>query len=328
MTARKATTRKPRTKAKAERHDWLRVVLPAARAIVADYAEAGTLVTLRQLLYRLVMGQVDHLTTADGDYKGLSTATAEARRRDAFPDLIDHTRQLHTSAGWPDPAAFLADVPAAYRLDRSRCQPTALWVAVEKDTLRTQVQGWLDGLGVHLAVCRGFTSQTYVDRVAAAIAERAPHHDRTVLFYVGDLDASGEAVEADLVARLEGRGVVLDHHERVALTKGQVDGPPVMPSAPAAGFRRDGTPKDTRWPAFAARYDLDPAHPVQWEVEGLDPAALRAMLLAAVEPFLDRGALAGAALAEADDRERMRRLLAGWPPPDLDTSGTDAEGEP
>ncbi len=295
MTARKSPAERVRI-------DWQGVILPRARAIVASYA---TPVTLRQLHYRLVVAGIDYPNTRSA-YKRLSARTAEGRRRGTFPDLLDLTRELYVPPGWESPADYLDGLAEEYARDRSGGQPVSLWVAAEKDTLRVQIQGWLDGLGAHLVVCRGFASQSYVAAVAAAMREHRRGRERLVLLYVGDLDASGEDVEADLVHRLRGAFATIDHHQRVALTMAQVVADAIPPAV--------GKATDTRWPAFASRHGLALTSPVQWEVEALDPAALRALVLAAVE-------------AEEDaEREALADWLATWPP-DGDTSPTEAEGD-
>jgi hypothetical protein len=52
-----------------------------------------------------------------------------------------------------------------YRFDRTEGQEHALYVAVEKDTLRQQLTGRLAEAGVPVLVVRGFSSQSYADVV-------------------------------------------------------------------------------------------------------------------------------------------------------------------
>ncbi|MEU8148889.1 hypothetical protein [Nonomuraea sp. NPDC048901] len=101
---------------------WAEVV-EQARVVIAAY-EGG--VTLRQCFYRL----------------------AEARRRGAFPDLIDAVRAIHAPLAYTDPGEILADVPELYRRDRMEHQPVALYLAAEKDTLRAQITGWTAEYGL------------------------------------------------------------------------------------------------------------------------------------------------------------------------------------
>ena len=114
--------------------------------------------------------------------------------------------------------------------------------------------------GIPVLVVRGFGSQSYVQ----IVRERTARDPRpAVLLYVGDFDASGSDIERDWVARTDCWASV----ERVLLTHDQVREHELPPAEGKAG--------DPRWPAFARQHQLDPARPVQWEVEALDPAELR-----------------------------------------------------
>ncbi|MEU3220214.1 hypothetical protein [Streptomyces sp. NPDC006971] len=64
----------------------------------------------------------------------------------------------------------------------------------------------------------------------------------------------------------------------------------------------EGKHGDPRWPAFADRYDLDPMHPAQWEVEALERAELQRLALAAVDPYADRAVLARQIACEEEQR--------------------------
>ncbi|MFF5257021.1 hypothetical protein ACFY4K_33990 [Streptomyces leeuwenhoekii] len=190
-------------------------------------------------------------------YRRLSAQLALARREGRFPDLIDTVREVHVPPAWPDANAFVAEIPGWFRLDRTEGQEHALYVAAEKDTLRQQLTGWLADAGIPVLVVRGFGSQSYAD----AVHDRVTADPRDgVLLVVGDFDCSGEDIERDWVARTG----CWSHTERVLLTYEQVRAYE-LPST-------EGKHGDPRWPAFAARYGFDPQHPVQWEVEALEPA--------------------------------------------------------
>ncbi|MFE1559421.1 hypothetical protein ACFW6V_31090 [Streptomyces sp. NPDC058734] len=53
----------------------------------------------------------------------------------------------------------------------------------------------------------------------------------------------------------------------------------------------EGKRCDPRWPPFA-RYGFDIEHPLQQEVEALEPNELQRLVLAAVDPYIDRDVLA------------------------------------
>lgn len=220
-----------------------------AEALVAEYAPSGGC-TLRQVYYRLVAeGRIPHTPPC---YRRLSSRLAQARRTGGFPDLIDPVRAVHAGPAWNSAQAFLRAAPAWFALDRTAGQATALYVACEKDTLRAQVTGWLAETGVPVLVVRGFGSQSYAD----VVRERTARDPRpAVLLYVGDFDASGEDIERDWAARTG----CWHRIQRIALTREQTRAYRLPPAQGKAG--------DPRWPGFAARHGLDPASPVQWEVE-------------------------------------------------------------
>lgn len=265
-------------------------VVDEARRIVDDHAYG---VSLRQVYYVLGAAGIVPLTTSS--YKHLSAHLAEARRRGAFPDLLDAGRRVHLEPAYGDPGELLAEVPGWYRRDRTSGQAVAAYIGVEKDTLRLQVSDWVDPYGLPVLVVRGYGSQTYADLVARrAAADPRP----AVLLYIGDLDASGEDIERDWVARTGCWSTV----KRLAVTVDQAG------DLPAA----DGKASDPRWPGFAERHGLDPARPVQWEVEAIAPDVLHDLVLDAVAELVDVAQLADVLADEAAERGRLTGFLRGW----------------
>ncbi|MEU0671986.1 hypothetical protein ABZ330_03715 [Streptomyces sp. NPDC006172] len=117
---------------------------------------------------------------------------------------------------------------------------------------------------------------------------------------VGDFDCSGEDIERDWVVRTG----CWSHTERVLLTYEQVR----AYELPATEGKRG----DPRWRAFARRYGFDPRRPVQWEVEALEPAELRRLVLAAVDPYIDRDVLAEQIAREEQQRRALSDFLGDW----------------
>jgi len=74
----------------------------------------------------------------------------------------------------------------------------------------------------------------------------------------------------------------------------------------------EGKRGDPRWPAFARRYGFGIDRPVQWEVEALEPAELQRLVLAAVDPYVDRGVLAEQIVREEQQRRALSGFLGGW----------------
>ncbi|MFG2774753.1 hypothetical protein [Streptomyces sp. NPDC048350] len=264
-------------------------IIDRARDIVDGY-DGG--VTVRQVMYRLVCAGL--LPNTAPTYRRLSSQLAQARRDGLFPDLIDTIREVHVPPAWPDADAFKADMPQWFRLDRTRGQEWALCVAAEKDTLRQLLTGWLAEYGIPVLVVRGFGSQSYAD----VVRERMRSDSRpTALLYLGDFDASGSDIERDWVKRTD----CWERVERVLLTDEQVR----EYQLPPAEGKRD----DPRWPRFAHRYGFDIDRPVQWEVEALEPAELKRLVLETVDTYIDRQILAQVMAEEEQQRGRLAGIL-------------------
>ncbi|MFE3770917.1 hypothetical protein [Streptomyces sp. NPDC059122] len=275
-----------------ERVRWPAVV-DQARRIVEGYAPLK--VTLRQVMYRLVSeGALPHTAPM---YRRLSAQLAQARREGRFPDLIDTVREVHVPPAWPEVGAFVRQMPDWFRLDRTEGQEHALYVAAEKDTLRQQLTEWLDEAGIPVLVVRGFGSQSYADVVRDRVAADPRE---AVLLVVGDFDCSGEDIERDWVVRTGCWSRVT----RVLLTYDQVR----AYELPATEGKRG----DPRWKAFARRYGFDPTRPVQWEVEALEPDELQRLVLAAVDPYIDRQILARQIAREDEQRCALDDFVRGW----------------
>ncbi|GAA3352213.1 hypothetical protein GCM10017744_000190 [Streptomyces antimycoticus] len=135
---------------------------------------------------------------------------------------------------------------------------------------------------------------------ASELRELEPHA-RGARRNVGDFDASGAEIERDWVRRTEG---CWSEVRRVLLTREQTIEYELLSA--------EGKHGDPRWPALAARYGFDPQHPVQWEVEALEPDELQRLVLAAVEPYVDRQVLAQQIAREEEQRRALADFFDGW----------------
>ena len=262
------------------RTTWGPIIERAAEIVSGN----DTLVTLRQLFYRLVAAQL--LPNTQSAYKSLSRLTAEARRAGEFPQLIDRGRAIHRyqSFGSPDEArTWLSQI---YRRDRTEGQAVSLYLGVEKAGIVEQLQAWFGGLGVPILALGGYSSQTYVDDVA----EDADTQDRpAVLLYAGDFDPSGEDIDRDFVARAR----CFEEVVRVALTADQVEAFG-LPPAP-------GKVSDSRASRFIARH----GELVQVELDALAPDALRALYQDAIDGYWAASAFERAVAREPVERAEL-----------------------
>ena len=264
------------------RPDWP-ALLERAAAIVESY---DTLVTLRQLFYRLVAELLLQNTT--NAYKALSRWTAEARRVGSFPALIDRGRRIHRYPTFPSPAEARRWLREIYRRDRTEGQAVSVYLGVEKAGIVEQLQAWFGDLGVPVLAFGGYSSQTYIDDV---IADVAAAERKAVLLYACDHDASGEDIDRDFIARAGCWSEV----QRVALTAAQVEQYALPP--------QPGKESDSRAAGFIARH----GHLVQVELDALPPDILRALYADAIAEFWDDDAYQRSLVREAAERGTLKR---------------------
>lgn len=237
------------------RIDWP-PILDRAAELAASYS---TPVTLRQLYYRLVAEHANENTITA--YKGLSARTAQARRDDAFPYLMDPTRTIHRYRTFDGDSArdWLRRI---YRRDRTEGQPWSVYLGVEKRGIVAQLQEWFGDLGVPVLALGGYAGQGYVDDVIEDVSVSASAQDRpAVLLYAGDHDPSGEDIDRDFIARAE----CFANVERVALNARQVEAYRLPP--------QPGKTTDSRAAGFIAKH----SRLVQVELDALDPNDLHGL---------------------------------------------------
>ena len=263
------------------RPDWP-ALLEQAAAIVESY---DTLVTLRQLFYRLVAAQL--LPNTTNAYKSLSRYTAEARRAGTFPSLMDRGRTIHRYQTFAIPPTARRWLQQIYRRDRTEGQAVSLYLGVEKAGIVEQLQEWFGDLGVPVLALGGYGSQTYVDDVVDDVTKT----DRpAVLLYAGDHDPSGEDIDRDFTARTG----CWDEVRRVALTAEQVEQYALPP--------QPGKETDSRARGFVERH----GRLVQVELDALPPDVLRGLYAEAIAEFWDDDAYEKAVRREAADRRTLK----------------------
>jgi len=262
------------------RRNWAPIIETAC-AIVNSY---DTGVTLRQLFYRLVSREI--LRNTQADYTTLSKLTAAARRDDAFPPLLDNTREIVRSACWNGPEDALTALRQQYRRDRTEGQDLTVYLGVEKAGMFEQLRAWFSDLGLPILALRGYSSQTFIDEVQEDILKQGRP---SVLLYGGDFDPSGEDIERDFAARVG----CFDEVQRVALTAKQVERYNLPPLP--------GKPTDSRSQGFIEKH----GRLVQVELDALPPDELHRLFADAVSPFVDTSTLNASIEQEKQDRLKL-----------------------
>ncbi|TXS33132.1 hypothetical protein EAO71_03480 [Streptomyces sp. ms191] len=159
--------------------------------------------------------------------------------------------------------------------------------------------GWLEFAGIPVLIVRGFSSQCYTD----VVRDRVAH-----LAVAGDFGCSGEDIEREWVERTGCWSSV----PRVLLTCEQVH----AYGLPATGGKRGPEAAGLR-PPLRLRHRA----PGAVEVEALEPDELQRLVLAAVDPYIDRNILSQQIAREEQQRRALSGFLDGW---GGDSGGTSA----
>lgn len=246
--------------------------------------------TLRQVFYRLVAGQV--LENTLRRYKALGVALVKARQEGIIPWhwIEDRLRRPRHVSMWEDLGDFAEVAATAYRRDVWATQPEYLEVWLEKDALSGVFEQVLQCYGVTLNVGRGYDSWS-------SIHEAAQRLDSAIVFHFGDFDPSGVDMVRSLEERLRFFGCYPEI-VKVALTLEDIeryDLPPAMAKR-----------TDSRTPAFIAKYG-----DVSVELDALPPAVLGERVETAVCERLDMDAISDVWEQEKSERQALRDALGG-----------------
>ena len=262
------------------RLDWTPILARAAD-IVDEYSIG---VTLRQLFYRLVSEGL--IPNRQSVYIQLSRLSAEARRAGWFPTLIEAGRSIHRYQTWADPEDARNWLRNAYRIDRSRTQPTQVWLGVEKAGLVEVLLQAFGDLGLPIIALSGYSSQTYVDDIVGEVTDDGRP---AMLVYAGDFDPSGTDILDDFISRT-GCWADVDH---IGLTHDQVldRNLPVMP----------GKASDPRAGTFVSQY----GSLMQVELDALPPDDLTGLYQQAIDKHWDTSAYDAALAQEQADLDEL-----------------------
>ena len=266
------------------RHRKTTALIEAAAGILADHHP----MTLRQVHYRLVSGQVTENTNAA--YKALSAALVAARREGLIPweHIEDRLRKPRHVDMWDGLAAFAET--AAYRLDVWREQPARVECWLEKDALSSIFADALDPYGVTLNVGRGFDGWDSIHSATGRLGEGDS------ILYFGDFDPSGEDMVRSLRERLASLG------SRPQIVKCALTYDDVRRYELPSDFTKV---TDTRRATFVAKWG-----DVSVELDALPLDVLRDRIVAEVESRMDLAALRQVRECEHAERQQLRGALA------------------
>ena len=266
-----------------------------ANSIIEEYMSAGYRMTLRQLYYQFVSR--DLFANINKNYRMLATTISNGRLAGLIDwDAIeDRGRVADIPSQWKNIDIVLKIAVDGFRSHRWDTQPTYAELWVEKQALAGVLAPLAYEFHVPLMVNKGYSSQSAM----FASAQRFQRHDKPKhLFYLGDLDPSGEDMVRDIRERLHMFGVNDLEVTKIALTMAQVEEyePPPNPTKVT----------DPRAQAF-----IDEFGDSCWEVDALPPPTLEALIREAFEEIIDYDELQEVLDWEEHEQDRARKKL-GW----------------
>jgi hypothetical protein len=229
---------------------------------------------VRNLIPSMEVGQTQRISR-------ITTAMREDETLD-WTKIVDDSRRVERARTWANPDSIIKVAVKTYRRNNWQDQPTIVEVWSEKGTVQGVLAPVLDDLGVAFRVMKGFGSFTRVMEAATDSNADFDRNQNTVALYVGDWDPSGMCMsEKDLPERPDTRRLP---HFDVATKQG-----------------------DSRHDWFVERYGRR-----CWELDAMDPNALRNRVRKAIESYIDRTLWSRAIEIEEAEVESMKNFHTAW----------------
>lgn len=273
-------------------------VIDHANTIIAEYAQQGFDLTLRQLYYQFVSR--DLLPNTTESYKRLGSIVNDARLAGLidWDRLVDRTRGLEQLATWRSPSEIVEACSEQFRHDLWATQKFRPEVWIEKEALAGVFEGVCNELRVPYLSCRGYTSQSEMWRAGQRLQRTVKKKQVPVVFHFGDHDPSGIDMTRDITDRLKlfMGGVKLT---RLALNMDQVQqyDPPPNPAKAT----------DARFVSYQEEYGDE-----SWELDALEPAVLTQLVRDAVGGVRDQAAWDDAVGREQEARRLLGEVASNW----------------
>lgn len=255
--------------------------------------------SVRHMFYRMTdprlpvpVPKTDH--GANNGYRAVQDRIKKLRRAGDLPFnwITDSTRRGYHTTTYSDAGEFLSRVAGLYRGDLWAQSENYVEVWCESRSIAGVIEDTCRELAVSLYPCGGFSSITLAYEAAQTINWRCREGKTCLIYYIGDYDPAGVLIDQALQRELR------EH---------------LNPEIPMCFWRLGITEEQI------ARYDL-PTKPRKdtdkralhvketVEAEAMPAHILRSLLRDEIEMWLPSGALEAAKVAEASEREHLRRM--------------------
>lgn len=293
-------------------NDAAAAVIAEAERICDDYAAQGYQLTLRQLYYRFIAGDllpesrrdpVLGTKNTERNYKWLGELVSSGRIAGLidWAHITDRTRTPDIEdQGWSSPESMMTSAADGYVISHWEGQPEYVEVWVEKEALGQVIRQAAGAWDVSSFACKGSPSTSAMHDAAVRFRRKERRGHKVTVIYLGDHDPTGIDISRDIQDRLA-LFLSAARVDRIALNMDQVEAlnPPPSPVKVT----------DSRTNGYIDRFGTDEC----WELDAIEPADLDAMIQAAIQEHLDP--VMRQARLDREERERGQLVAVrdNWP---------------
>jgi len=267
---------------------------------VCWYAEENQPVTVRGCCYHLfTRGLIESMGKKFTDEISRILVRAREEGDLRWDWIVDETRELEGGGGWDSLEEYGESVLRSYRKNRWLDQDTRVELWSEKGTVRGLLAPVLDRYQIPFRVMHGYGSATSVKDISVMIEDTTYYGKDFVALYCGDWDPSGlDMSERDLPNRLDkytdyGAEFTI---KRIALVKEDLVGLPSFPLETKKG--------DPRYAWYQKNYH----HSLAWELDAMNPIAVRDRVEEEILRYINNEAWIRAAMVEQAERASIKQF--------------------
>jgi len=278
------------------RHRRTRLEIDQLDTQIIDVLKADHPQSVRHVFYRVTDPRLPApVEKSDRGYRHVQERCVRLRRAGVIPYawIADMSRRGYFVRTFADAGDFLQRIGGLYRADLWRDADYRCEVWVESRSIASVLLADCNELAVDLYPCGGFSSLSFVH--AAAQQHNSLDDNRPlVVFYIGDYDPAGVLIDVALERELRKHLAPRIEMEfiRIGINVDQI-AEHDLPTKPRKV-------RDQRSMHVAATV----------EAEAMPASVLRGLLRDRIEELLPHDALRIAKVAEAPEREHLRRMAA------------------
>jgi len=274
-------------------------IIEHANRIIEAYQDQGLYLTLRQLYYRFVATGL--IANQQKEYKRLGSVINDGRLAGLIDwnAIEDRGRSLNARSSWGDPGDIINSAARSYAIDLWKGQAARVEVWVEKQALEAVIEQAAEGLNCASFACKGYTSQSSMWRAGQRFKRASYDGQRPVVIHLGDHDPSGIDMTRDIQERLQMFAGIPVEVNRIALNMDQIEefSPPPNPAKLS----------DSRAQSYIAEYGRS-----SWELDALEPAALRELIQEHIKGYLDMTLFKARKAQQESERLALTMTADNW----------------